>query len=136
MFKLFILSLPSSGLAVPYLEHTATVLSADSSEGGDKSALGRSKETITQLKEAFNEANLPLSLNQGIEQNQRLCLHYSLSLSLSPSQQLLSCYSLPLRVETFFEYHHHPRLIMTFAPTHWDYPGESSASAAWRLTQC
>ena len=56
---------PRSGLAVPYLEHTAAALSAADSEGGERSASGRSKETISQLKQAFNEANLPLSLNQG-----------------------------------------------------------------------
>ncbi len=65
---IFIVSLSCcSGLAVPYLEHTAASLSALDGEGGEKTASGRSKETISKLKDAFNEANLPLSLNQGDE---------------------------------------------------------------------
>ena len=82
---------PRSGLAVPYLEHTAATLSAADSEGGERLASGRSKETISQLKQAFNEANLPLSLNQGEKMPGSfiIYLHYSLSLDLFLSPSLL-----------------------------------------------
>ena len=72
-----------SGLAVPYLEHTAAALSTADSEGGERSASGRSKETISQLKQAFNEANLPLSLNQGDKHQAHSLLYIPALLSLS-----------------------------------------------------